>query len=130
MKLGEHVRGVCEPVCGEPCGVVWRIAPPLNEILDTTATTPVIDDRLHLILHVIINCDGGRGRNMGAEGRGGMKWSEELRVDNRVGADCGGKREAICVGGCALGDSKGTNKAGGKLAGGAIAISSRREQLG
>ena len=46
-----------------------------------------------------------------------------------MGSDCGGKREAICVGGCALGDSKGTNKTGGKLAGSATSETGTRPRI-
>ena len=67
LELCEGARCIRESMSWKPCGVVRSIATPLNEVFDTPSSTTVIDDGLHFVFHMIIDCDRGRSWDMGAE---------------------------------------------------------------
>jgi hypothetical protein len=58
--VSDEVPGMVEVVHGLPCGFLYRVAGPFDEVLVISSGTPAIQESFHFVFEFVVNDDGFR----------------------------------------------------------------------
>jgi hypothetical protein len=56
--VSDEVPGMVEVVHGLPCGFLYRVAGPFDEVLVISSGTPAIQESFHFVFESIVDDDG------------------------------------------------------------------------